>query len=73
MVSRTYLLHRPAPPSSLRRIVHQRVIPAAIDTAGYAESLIEIIAARTRRQPRLALGLATAVGYVLAFLRPRRT
>jgi len=71
MVSATYLVDKPAAPSELARVFHQRVLPPVIDAAAQVEAVLERVAQTTRRSPVKALGVAFGIGLLLSMLRPR--
>jgi hypothetical protein len=52
----------------LKRYFSQRIMPAAIDAAGGAESVVERVAEQTRRRPSLVLGCALVCGFLLPVL-----
>lgn len=69
MVSRSYLLEQPGPPSALKRFFDQQVLPAVIDIAGGCEAVLEAALQRTRRYPLGVVGLACGAGCLLGLLR----
>ena len=76
MVSKSYMLEKKRPPSELRLVIDQRLIPAAIDVAGAIEAALERVAVRARQQPATAVGAALTGAATLAIvtrrlLRPR--
>ncbi len=71
MVTRTYLLDKPPAPSPAARFVHWNVEPVVINGLGAAEARIERLAEAIRRMPLRALGVALALGMLLA-ARPAR-
>jgi hypothetical protein len=74
MVSSSYLVRKPAPPSDLKRFFDQRIMPAAIDGAARLDMGLVKISEQMRRNPAMALGLAVGMGVLLAaWLRPRGT
>lgn len=66
MVSSTYLVRKPASPSVLKRFFDQRIMPAAIDGAGCLDMGITKVTGEFRRDPKLSVGLALALGALLA-------
>ena len=72
MVTQTYLLHEPPPPSVRQVFVHQRVVPFLINLVGAAESRLETLAVWTRAQPAAAVATSFAIGCVMATVTPRR-
>ncbi len=71
MVSATYFIDKPAGPSELARVVHQRVQPPVIDAAAQVEAVLERVAQTTRRSPFTALGIALGTGFLVSALRSR--
>jgi hypothetical protein len=71
MVSSSYLVGKPSPPSGLKRFFDQRIIPAAIDGAAYLDVSIANAAHRLRRNPKIGLGLL-GMGILLAVRLSRR-
>jgi hypothetical protein len=68
MVAVGYMIDKPGPPSGLRRFIHQRVVPPAIDAAGSVESAIHELAEQTRARPGTSLLAAAALGLVAGTL-----
>ncbi len=71
MVTRTSLLDQSPAPSPAARIIHWSVVPAVIGGLGGAEARLERLAHAIRRTPIRALGVALALGVLLA-ARPSR-
>lgn len=73
MVSRSYILRKPPPRSSVMVFVNQTILPALIDTAAIAEQQLERIAVRARRAPLTSVGVACGFGWLAAqvVLTPR--
>jgi hypothetical protein len=66
MVTKAYLLDKPAPPQAWQRFVDLTAMPLAIDAAGAMEGRLEALAVRARRSPLIALGLAFGLGCMIA-------
>jgi hypothetical protein len=66
MVSRGYLLKKPAPPSPVQAFVNQSVVPTLIDAAAAIEQRLERIACGVRCAPMFGLGMAVAMGWLTA-------
>ncbi len=64
LITRNYLLKRPPPPSPVKVLVDQSVIPALIDAAASVEIQFERIAARARRAPLICVGVAFGIGWL---------
>ncbi len=76
MVNKSYMLEQKPPPSALKRIIDQDVIPVAINSAASVEMMLERVSVRTREQPVLALGTALTTAFAASFVvrylwRPR--
>ena len=63
LISRSYLSKRPAPPSAVKVLVDQSVIPSLIDAAAAVEIQFERIAACARRTPLLGVAAAFGIGW----------
>jgi anti-sigma factor RsiW len=68
MVSRDYLLRKPAPPSRAKVAFDQQVIPAAVDAAASAEAALERWSRLVARAPFAAIGAVLGLGIVLGML-----
>jgi hypothetical protein len=62
MIGPKYLLKKPAPPSPVKLLVDQSIIPSLIDAAAAVEQQIERIAVCARRAPMTSLGVAFGLG-----------
>jgi hypothetical protein len=62
LISRNYLLKRPSPPSAVKVMVDQSVIPAMIDAAAAVEMQFERIAVVARRAPLIGVAVAFGAG-----------
>lgn len=71
MVSQSYVLEKPPPPSAAKVFFDQRVMPVAIDAAGAVEARVERLAGHARRQPIVAVSVAIGVGVLLSMLMGR--
>ncbi len=71
MVSKSYMLAKKSPPSELRLVLDQQVIPAAINVAGAVEGLLERVAVRTRKRPATAVGAALTTAMLFSMLTRR--
>lgn len=65
MVTAAYMTEHRAPPSTLKRVWDQDVIPLGINMAGAVEAALWRASERTRRQPLEAMMAAVACGYLL--------
>ena len=65
MVSKAYLLEKPAPPSAGKLFRDQRLVPLMIDTAGAVEQGLERVAVIARAAPLASLAVALNVGWML--------
>ena len=72
MVSASYMVSKPAPPSALMRFIDQQAIPVAIDAAGSMEMALEHAAVAARKSPLAALAMAVGFGWLIAALVGRR-
>lgn len=73
MVSRDYMLKKPAPPGMLHLWLDQQAIPATANLLAVGERVLERVAAPTRRHPRAGVALAILAGFLAALsLAPRR-
>jgi len=66
VVTRAYLLKKPAAPSAQKVFLDQVVIPRAIDTVAAVEAGLEKLSLATRRSPAASLAAATGLGWLLA-------
>ncbi len=73
MLSVGYMIDNPGPPSRVRRFVHQRVVPPAIDAAGAVESAVYELGEQVRAQPAMSLMAAGALGLLAGALIVGRT
>jgi len=62
MVAVSYLIDKPGPPAGLRRLINQRLVPPAIDAAGFVESAAYELAEQARARPATSLLAAAALG-----------
>ena len=65
MVTTSYMLERPAPPSRTTAFVHQTAVPALIDAAGAMEMRLQRLSVIARRAPLVSVGAALGVGWLL--------
>ncbi len=65
MVTAAYMTERPPPPSALKRVWDQDVIPAGINLAGAVEGALWRASERARSKPWEAMLAALACGYLL--------
>lgn len=68
MNERHYLTGRDNGPGSFRRLVDQRMVPAAINGASSIEAVLEVAARRARAQPVAAFALALGAGFLVYHL-----
>nr|WP_294527832.1 hypothetical protein [uncultured Rhodopila sp.] len=74
MIGPNYLLKQPAPPSPVKVLVDQSVIPALIDAAAAVEVQIERFGGRARRAPMMCVGVAFGIGWAASrILRSARS
>ncbi|TLU72420.1 hypothetical protein [Lichenicoccus roseus] len=62
MVSRAYLLEKPAGPSGAKLFLDQTITPILINAAGSVEDVLERVAVRTRKQPVRTLATGFTLG-----------
>ena len=62
MVSRAYLLEKPAGPSGPKLFLDQTITPILINAAGSVEDVLERVAVRTRKQPVRILATGFTLG-----------
>jgi hypothetical protein len=65
MVSKAYLLEKPAAPSAGKLFLDQHLIPLMIDAAGAVEQELERVAGIARAAPLASLAAALGVGWIL--------
>lgn len=73
MVDRSYMLDQPPGPGRAKVAFDQRVVPMAIDAAGWVEGGLERVLAAVRRTPYTGLLIAAGLGFVLAQSRRPRS
>ena len=72
MVTKSYMLDRPPPPSPAKVFVNQQAIPRLIDAAGGFETLLQRMSNGARRRPGVAVISAFGCGWVLRRVVQRR-
>jgi hypothetical protein len=72
MPNQDYMLARPPPPSEVKRLFDQQVMPVLINLAAAVEEALQRLANGTRRAPAASVGAAFAIGMVVACLGFRR-
>lgn len=71
-VEPNYMLEKPSGPSRSKLFLDQTVVPALANAAGAVEGGMERAVIVARRNPVLAVGLATGLGLVVSRWRARR-
>ena len=71
MISRTYMVAQPPPPTTLKRFLDQEAFPWAINAAGAVESVLWRVSEAARRQPVVAVFAALALGAAASSARRR--